>query len=290
MWLKGPQLGRLAPGRNRAELHARLVTALAILGLIGGATFAILRPRLLGDRTAGITRPKQPKLFYEAAGGALLGPQRTFVIAHNGGDSVASAQAAVAYGARAVEIDVAVAQGRLLVSHDRPLPSLGLLPLDAPALEEVWPVASRAGLIALDLKQSSTLLLDPLVGFLREHQNTEVIVSSPRASVLHTLHDEAPWVRRFLSVRKELELTRLRVDPLLDHLQGVAIRQDLLDTATVGWLHDRNLVVVAWVVNDRARLDELVSAGVDGIATDNLAIVELLRAQHDETSLAVLED
>ena len=34
--------------------------------------------------------------------------------------------------------------------------------------------------------------------------------------------------------------------------------------------------IIAWTVNDLARVNELVRLGVDGITTDNLAILSLL--------------
>jgi glycerophosphoryl diester phosphodiesterase len=261
---------------------------LASFVLAAGATLAVALPYVLEDEAAKLVRPKQPSLFYRGAGDALVTPLRLFAIAHNGGDSVEAAQTATAYGARVVEIDVAAAGGKLFVSHDRPLPSLGLLPFDAPPLEDVWVIAARAQAVELDLKQSSTLLLQLLVEFLRAHRGVEVIVTSPRVSVLHTLHGETPWVRRFLSVRNRLELARVRLDPLLGDLQGVSVREDLLDETTVRWLHERQLVVTAWIVNDRARLDELVLDGVDGVATDNLAILELLRAHGAEEAPSAL--
>jgi glycerophosphoryl diester phosphodiesterase len=261
---------------------------LAALVLVAGTALAVALPYVLKDEAAKLVRPKQPSLFYRGAGDALVSPLHLFAIAHNGGDSVEAAHAARAYGASVVEIDVVDAGGKLFVSHDRPLPSLGLLPLDSPPLENVWVIAARAQAVELDLKQSSTLLLQLLVEFLRAHRDVEVIVTSPRVSFLRTLRGETPWVRRFLSVRNRLELTRVRLDPLLEDLQGVSVREDLLDGATVRWLHERHLVVTAWVVNDRGRLDELVSDGVDGVATDNLAILELLQAQGAEEAPSAL--
>ncbi len=45
------------------------------------------------------------------------------------------------------------------------------------------------------------------------------------------------------------------------------------------WLESTGLLVLAWTVNDLARLNELVQLGVDAITTDNLAIMELLGGQ-----------
>jgi glycerophosphoryl diester phosphodiesterase len=56
----------------------------------------------------------------------------------------------------------------------------------------------------------------------------------------------------------------------------VSIRETLLDEETVDWLKEQELLILAWVVDDGFRMNELVEMGVDAITTDNLAIMELL--------------
>ena len=62
-------------------------------------------------------------------------------------------------------------------------------------------------------------------------------------------------------------------------VDGVTIRESLLDATTMIWLKERDLMVVAWTVNDIERVNQLVYLGVDGITTDNLAILTLLGGQ-----------
>jgi len=170
---------------------------------------------------------------------------------------------------------VIASSGQLEASHDRPLPALAL---DAPEIGEIWEVATRAPAIELDLKQSSPSFVAALVSFLRRHRGPQVLVSSGNARLLRTLRQSTPWVRRFLSVRSRLQLEELLVDPLLlAGVQGVSVRQDLLDAGTTKWLKARRLFVLAWVVEDAPRARELARYGVDGIATDNLAVIDLLR-------------
>jgi hypothetical protein len=59
----------------------------------------------------------------------------------------------------------------------------------------------------------------------------------------------------------------------------VSIRQSLLNTDSASQLRDLELIIVAWTVNDLTRVNELVRLGVDGITTDNLAIMKLLGGQ-----------
>jgi glycerophosphoryl diester phosphodiesterase len=263
-------------------LVLRLLAAVVILC---GATTAVVLRLALGDEAEGLTRPKQPELFEGTAGNLAFGTRDVFGIAHNAGDSVEAAAEALAQGARAIEIDVVAFRGELFVSHDRPLPSLGIVPLDAPSLESIWEVAVGADAVVLDLKQSSPALLVPLAAFLGAHRGPAVVVVTRSTLALRELRDTSPWARRFLSVRSPIDLDRLALDPTSDGVvQGVSVKQELLDAPTARRLEERNLVVLAWVVNDGPRVAELASYGVDGIVTDNLSIIERL-AGRDPSSL-----
>jgi glycerophosphoryl diester phosphodiesterase len=255
-------------------LVLRLLAALVILC---GAAAAVVLRLTLGDEAEGLTRPKQPALFEGAAGDLAPGARELFGVAHNAGDSVEAATRALEQGARVIEIDVVAFRGELFVSHDRPLPSLGIVPLDAPRLESIWEVAAGADAVVLDLKQSSPALLVPLAAFLGAHRGPVVVVVTRSVVALRELQDTSPWARRFLSVRSRIDLERLALDPTADGvLQGVSVKQELLDAPVARRLEDSNLVVLAWVVNDGARVTELASYGVDGIVTDNLSIIDLL--------------
>jgi hypothetical protein len=258
-------------------LVLRLLAAAVILC---GVTAAVVLRLALGDKAEGLTRPKQPALFQGTAGDVALGARQVFGVAHNAGDSVDAAEQALAQGAHVIEIDVVVFRGELFVSHDRPLPSLGVMPLDAPRLESIWGAAAGADAVVLDLKQSSPALLVPLAEFLGAHRGPTVVVVTRSVLALRELRDTSPWVRRFLSVRSRIDLERVALDPTADGVvQGVSVREDLLDARAARQLEDRSLVVLAWVVNDGPRVNELASYGVDGIVTDNLAIIERLSGQ-----------
>jgi hypothetical protein len=166
MKLKAPLARRAAVPRERHVLVMRLLAAVVILG---GATTAVVLRLALGDEAEGLTRPKQPALFQGTSGELALGARNVFGVAHNAGDSVEASVQALAVGARVVEIDVVASQGELFVSHDRPLPLLGGA-LQAPRLEQIWGVAAGADAVVLDLKQSSPLLIVPLVEFLEAHR------------------------------------------------------------------------------------------------------------------------
>jgi glycerophosphoryl diester phosphodiesterase len=280
-----------SPARRPAtprERHVLVLRLLAAVVIVCGATTAVVLRLAFGDEVEGLTRPKQPALFQGAAGDLALGARQVFGVAHNAGDSVEAAAQALAQGARVIEIDVVAFRGELYVSHDRPLPSLGVVPLDAPRLEQIWEVAADADAVVLDLKQSSPALLFPLAEFLGAHRGGPAVVAVTRSPLaLRELRDTSPWVRRFLSVRSRIDLERLALDPVADGVvQGVSVKEALLDKPAARRLEERKLVVLAWVVNEAPRVNELASYGVDGIVTDNLAIVELLARQGLPTLLS----
>jgi hypothetical protein len=254
------------------------VQLLAVAVLVAGTAAAVgLRLALAGGADRVVT-PRQPELVYRPVGGLALGAHGVFAVAHNSGDTTATARRAVAYGAQVVEIDVVASRGRLGIAHDRPLPlTYGVLRLRSVGIEPVWRIARGAPVVELDLKQSSPLFVEALVAFLRTHRDADVLVATPHAATLRALRARTPWVRRYVSITGRVALERVLHDPLLDGLaQGVSVRHDLLDGPTTRRLKAHGLTILAWVVDDPRRVAQLVRFGVDGITTDNLALVELL--------------
>ena len=60
----------------------------------------------------------------------------------------------------------------------------------------------------------------------------------------------------------------------------LAVRVRVLTEARVQELKRRNLTVVAWTVDEPARATELVSWGVDGLTTNNLAAMRSIWPCH----------
>lgn len=59
-------------------------------------------------------------------------------------------------------------------------------------------------------------------------------------------------------------------------IDGVNIRHSLLNARSAVQLRSLGVIIVAWTVNDLTRVTELVRLGVDGLTTDNLAIMRLM--------------
>lgn len=202
------------------------------------------------------------------------------VVAHEGGRNPRFAQTALTWQADVLEMDAVAYHGQLYVSHQ---PVTNATADRMPLVSQVWPVASRARIVEFDLKDNSPAFNRLLVSFLRAHHQTnmpQMFISGRDLSSLRTIHAGAPWVFRFLSIGDLHQLDGLRRHPnLTAGIDGVSIRQNLLDPATIVWLHQHRLLVFAWTVDSSVRAQELVRDGVDGITTDEPAIIAMIARQ-----------
>jgi glycerophosphoryl diester phosphodiesterase len=227
------------------------------------------------------TSGRHPSLFYRPLGQDLLDDYaQVFGVAHNSGDSLLATRRALRYGADIIEVDVVSFNGQLYAAHDPPIGVVAQRAFRGPRLIDVWRAASGADVIALDLKDSSPEFLAMVVAFLEEHDDRQVVVSSPSPVALHMLRDGAPHAVVVYSIGSQARLAALQDDPdLLALIDGVGIRESLITEESAEWLNEHDLLIFAWTVNSMARVNALVELGVDAITTDNLAILELLGGQ-----------
>jgi glycerophosphoryl diester phosphodiesterase len=196
-------------------------------------------------------------------------------VAHNV-NAIAALRTAVERGAPIVEVDVIVADGRLYARHD-PVPASVGWSVPAPALADVWEALGPETAVHLDLKPRGERAASLVAGFLLGHPAREVAVSSPDPSTLAALRERDVDASLLLSVRSGSELERLAGERTLSRLvDGVTIREDLLDETTFGWLSSDGLRVVAWTVDDPERARELAAMGVVELTTDSLALIGAL--------------
>jgi hypothetical protein len=227
-----------------------------------------------------------PVLFYEPLDGDSLDDyQGILAIGHNSGNRPHTGNRAIEYQADAIEIDVRLVRGRLEAAHSTPDWYSRSYFTSAHSLDQVWETANGASAINLDLKQSSTAFLDKLFGFLRAHEDpgTHVVLTSRSLNALERASEDYPAATRMLSVAGRQQLQRVLDEPdTRQFADGVSVRADLLDEETAFRLEEQGLLTFAWVVNDLATLNQLVEWGVDGVTTDNLAIIELVTSGRSE--------
>lgn len=243
------------------------------------------------NEAAGFISGGDPGHFYRQLKIELLDDYReVFGIAHNAGNKISTTVEALAYGADIIEIDAVLVRGQLHAAHWSPFRFLGDRLFRGPRLEEVWGAAAQAEVVKLDLKRASTEMIHHLIAFLKDRRrgNNEVVVVSDRPAALALLAQHEPGVICMLSVSGSSTLRKLPdEEDLLGIIDGVSVDHRLLTADWVRSLKAKGLLVFTWTVNDPERMNELVEYGVDGITTDNLAIMQLLGAQErGETRLS----
>lgn len=252
---------------------AVIVACLVVLGVLA------FDPERGETWTSGL-RPTQ---FFQELDTDLLDDYVGVVgVAHNSGDRVDATLEAIAYDADVIEVDVVSFDGQLYASHGVPIPVIGGSVFRGPPLAKIWIASAGAGAIKLDLKESSPAFQERLFSFLANRQGQRrVLVVSDNPSLLQRLAEREPSAFRIFSVGSADRLRLLDDDPAFAAiLDGVSIRESLIDEEHAARLKARGLLIMAWTVNDLERVNELVRLGVDGITTDNLAILQLLGSQH----------
>lgn len=210
-------------------------------------------------------------------GAAALAPENT----------LASLEAAVAAGVDVVEFDVVALDGRLVLGH-----SLRELPAERATLDDALALLARAGVGAhVDLKVEGAE--EEIAGTIARHGLVErAFVSTTRAAVLRRFAAVAPELGRALTYPEDrYGLTRHRVGAplvacgiaaarrtlprrigaLLARAEATkaSLNDPLVTAAVVERCHALGVPVIAWTVNDPARLRELAELGVDAVVTDD---------------------
>ncbi len=229
----------------------------------------------------------------------------TAVLAHRGAgpgreNTLESFAAALGAGADGVELDVRCsASGTAVVLHDAEVPGMGPLhlledaelPVWLPTLEEA--LATCAGAVVdVEVKGSPA---DGVGVPPAEHVAAvvagvvgEALAGPAAPSRVFVSSFWPPALEAVRTARPELR-TGLLVHPALDAADALAMAADLgasvllpfraqVDGALVRSAHDRGIAVWAWTVNERADLDAVGGAGVDGVITDRVDLaLEVLR-------------
>jgi glycerophosphoryl diester phosphodiesterase len=199
-------------------------------------------------------------------------------VAHNAGNNLGTLARALHYGADVIEIDVMSARGQLVAGRPQPWSWLARQVFQGPTLADAWDHAAAADVTKLDLMQTDRPFLAELASFLAPRASSRrVLISSRDPGALRYLHRRLPDVTLLFSVAYPDAVHQLQSDQALQKaIGGTSVFQGLVDANLVSWMHEHNLIILAWTVNDSQRFNELVRLGVDGITTANLAILRAL--------------
>lgn len=234
--------------------------------------------------------------------------------AHRGGlvaapeNSLAAFQHAVDLGYRYLETDVhATRDGALLAFHDATLhrvtdsrgriADLGWDEISRVRIAGREPIARLEDLLAawpdvrLNIDAKSDVAVEPLIALLRRPDVRErVCIGSFSDDRLRRVREAVPGV---CTSAGPAEVRRLRLASVVGRLGGLlGIDADcvqvpvsfcgipIVDRRCLAHCHDRGLPVHVWTVNDRAEVERLLDLGVDGIITDDTAMLrDVLRAR-----------
>lgn len=247
----------------------------ALVAVLTAGSGIVVRPWV---RT--YTGAAPPEQFYRAvstppdtAGHDVL------AVGHNAGNNAVTAAAALDHGADVIEIDVIAVDGELAAGRANGWRWLEDALFQGDSLAEAWGHADGARIIQLDLQENGQRLLDSLVAFLRHAPpGRPVLVSTRDAAAIDYLRPRVPRaVTLLFSVPFPEAVSRLETDTRLRRaIGGITVFEGLVDAELVSWAHGRRLRVLAWTVDDGKRLEQLVDLGVDGITTNNLAVIGAL--------------
>jgi glycerophosphoryl diester phosphodiesterase len=264
--------------RKAAGVSEGLVTVAA--ALVIGACLAVLAVLIFDpERGEQWTSGLRPVQFYRELDADLLDDYaEVFAVAHNSGDRVESTLEAIGYGAEVIEVDVVSLDGQLYAAHDVPLRWVGETVFRGPPLARIWVASAGAAAVKLDLKESSPAFQELVLQFLADRRGQRrVMVVSDDPAALRRFADREPAVLRFFSPGNGDRLGLLDDDQAFAAIvDGVSLHYSLIDAELVASLAERNILTLAWTINDIGRVNELVQMGVAAITTDNLAIVKLL--------------
>jgi glycerophosphoryl diester phosphodiesterase len=204
------------------------------------------------------------------------------VVGHRGGrgegwpreNTIAAFEQAREQGARAVELDVRMHGGEVIVLHDRPRATLGELRSEGvPTLADVLAWAQERNVaVNVEMKHdvpSRVALARAVVRIVRESR-ADVLLSSFDPLLLAMAGALAPSLRRALLVhfRQPLwadalqEAARPRLVPVL-HLERTQT-----DARALARYRARGLRIGVWTVNDPREAADLVALGVDTLISD----------------------
>ena len=229
------------------------------------------------QRYVGVLPPRQFSRTDGIAGPASL---PMFAVAHNAGNHPATVARAVARGAAVVEVDVISAGERLVAGREmRPWPALAEHLFAGETLGEMWQKIPASTAVMLDLKETDPTTLRHVADFVARRAGFRtVLVSAPDPAALRYLHERLPGVPLWLTIARPAARDRLYAGQLVAvATSGLSVHHGLIDRRLVGWAHARDLMVLAWTVNDGRRAASLARMHVDGVVTDNLAILSAAR-------------
>ncbi len=211
------------------------------------------------------------------------GAERPALISHAGGNAIELARTAEGELADYLEVDLWLHKGRFEARHERRTFGSRLMfekwylawaPREPFGLTDLLRATDPGTGIFLDLKNGGEPAAQLIRAALDASPSRRMVASSQLWGTLRAIERAAPEVDLFYSIDVAAKLDLfLSVAQRDVRPRGVSCRATLLDADTIAALHARDLLVVAWTVDDLSRASELAAMGVDGITTHRVAAI-----------------
>jgi glycerophosphoryl diester phosphodiesterase len=210
-----------------------------------------------------------------------LWSQAPLVVGHRGGrgqgwpreNTLAAFEQARAQGARAVELDVRMHEGQVIVLHDPPDAPLARLRPEVPTLGEVLDWASEHGVgVNVEMKHDvpSRLALARATVRAIEASEADVLLSSFDPRLLTMAAALAPRIPRALLVHsgqgRWADAVQEAVRPPM--VEALHLERTQTQPRAIARYLARGLRVGVWTVNEPSEARDLVALGVATIITD----------------------
>ena len=193
---------------------------------------------------------------------------RPEVVAHRGASAYALEHTYYAYdlalvmGADAIELDVRLVDGRLVVLHDRTTERTRREPL---ALEAVLDRFHTRWLI--ELKEPCPAMEAELLRVLDARRDLDVTVQSFDHGSLKRLAHRVPVVALICESTPAHAMPEV-LREVAWYAKGAAVFHPAVDALVVAAAHAFGLRLLAYTVNDALEMSRLLALGVDGLISD----------------------
>jgi len=212
------------------------------------------------------------------------------LIAHRAGNDVETMKRAFAIGVDFAEADLWLFRGRLECRHDKtagPLPLLwerwSLKPgwwRHRLELSEVVREASGRGRLYLDLKGKDPRLPVAVLSELLRVGVDDVAFSTPNWRYLDEIEAEFPNAILFYTISNAAMLERAQPRLERGDFKALAIHGDVVSKETVAGLREKGVQdITTWGVETEEQAREVFECGVNGLTSQNLALLENLRKE-----------
>ncbi len=215
--------------------------------------------------------------------------QQVTIIGHRGAsghleNTIPSFELALEQGADGFELDVRESgDGQLVVVHDSVVGSHAVKSSPykvfcdtedgsrIPLLEDV--LKQFGGKTFLDIELKETGFEQKAIDLIKKYSNeTKVLISGFDCDMLNKVHELSPHIELgFIYNRTQDEESRHNspIDYVIPQFR-------LASRELISEIHEEDLQVYAWTVNEVSEMERLISLGVDGIITDEPALLAKL--------------